>query len=817
MPSLSAEISLRPIRFGFLVNPGNRIALRKALTATTCLWGGRYNPMIPILRKVPPWWDRHKHHFDTARSIANGYLDQFEPDFLVETEIGLAENLGYASDRVISIGLLLRRDGEKNSKGVGTDVYDLYRHMHRTEYQFERRQGSDVALITSANADMQDFLSCVFGTFPQDEELSYYEKAFRDAFNPTEIILSSENIESYYRRPLFSPLHIGSSNLEVEFHNYEDFTLYVLDAHSPVDLIDYWNLRIFNGNILPVPIQWANELSVYARQLIRDSHRPLPNNSNGVMMNATVQIGRSIKESEIEGIYRKSFQVTEPHANVRRDWYPSIWRETPEFVVRSTRSTVSASSETQDFEIPDEGGHITLHSLHPSFVEEHGNAYRWANVIALREHGSTHAYSICAPISYRPQSELNFRHGIAGALKTMEGFVVFATFKKIQNYWEIITGEKAVAAWMAEQGIKTEMSPAGRTTHELIRAMNGVVGLRSLANADIVKLLNTVATSPSKTIQQQNFFNRVSAATKDDHWLDHAGQTLVKRGALELGLELRCSICVSWSWHSISDLSDKVRCGLCRRTFSFPSIDTSNSGKTRWAYRLAGPFALDDFARGGYSSALAIRFFSDVIGRFNTKIAWSAGVCMTSPSGGKLEADFILWYQRSGFRGIDYPTQLVFGETKSFGRLKDLKTDSVELFRAEDIARMKAIATRYPSSIIVFATLRLPEQLSQKDVGRLRALAEWGQLLNSDTRRPRAFVMLLTGTELFSSHSVVDSWKKSSFSELKAPDEYQLHYLPMLTEYLQMRYLKMPSFHESWEKRTKKRRQAKKDLLLPDS
>ncbi len=104
MNSIRVDIRLRPIRFGFLVRPTDKAKILEIFRLNTCLWGGMFNPIIPFLECVPSWWERHGFRFENAKQIINGYLDFFEPDFLVEAEEGLANGLGYDSERVLRLG-----------------------------------------------------------------------------------------------------------------------------------------------------------------------------------------------------------------------------------------------------------------------------------------------------------------------------------------------------------------------------------------------------------------------------------------------------------------------------------------------------------------------------------------------------------------------------------------------------------------------------------------------------------------------------------------------------------------------------------------
>jgi len=87
--------------------------------------GGKVHPVIPYLKEIPIWWNRHNHHFETAEQIVNGYLDFFEPDFIVEAEPGLAKGFGFDKDRVLQLSSLLVREGDRDREGHGLSVFSL--------------------------------------------------------------------------------------------------------------------------------------------------------------------------------------------------------------------------------------------------------------------------------------------------------------------------------------------------------------------------------------------------------------------------------------------------------------------------------------------------------------------------------------------------------------------------------------------------------------------------------------------------------------------------------------------------------------------
>ena len=153
-----------------------------------------------------------------------------------------------------------------------------------------------------------------------------------------------------------------------------------------------------------------------------------------------------------------------------------------------------------------------------------------------------------------------------------------------------------------------------------------------------------------------------------------------------------------------------------------------------------------------------------------------------------MEADFVLWQQRKNAFGLDYPTETVFGEAKSFKGL----------FNQHDVKTMNQLAERFPGSILVFAALKEGEDFSNKEIERLKKLAQWGREYDEERQQSRAPVIILTGTELFTEYSLKQSWeeKGGKHEELikSAAISARLDNLRILADLTQQLYLGMPSY-----------------------
>ncbi|QPC45178.1 hypothetical protein HW532_04415 [Kaustia mangrovi] len=802
MSHMSVTVRLRPIRFAFLVRPTDTAALLEIFRINTCLWGGKFNPIIPIMKKIPPWWDRHEHVTETAVQVVNGYLDFFEPDFLVEASMGLAAGLGFENDRVLQLSDILTRDGDRDQRGSGLSVMDLYRDLYRSEFQFTRRHEHGIVHVAAREKKFHAFSACLAGDFPKTDGLAYFENAFIDTFDPETVVLDGDALAEFFRSGRRSALRMGHSKLNVGYHDLSDPALFVLDPTKSQDLIDYWNLRATRRDVLPVPVQWAGELSAFAKEFIKLNYRPLPDNPNGVMIQPHVMFARSIPTENLDRIYRAHFRVEIEGAIVRQDCYPPLWRSSPSFTVREMRPTLSADSKTFDAPIDPEKPELRFEGLHPEFASEYGNDHRWANVVNLRDWGLNGQVATVYPTNHRHGLFSRLNIDLEYLLSTTEGLVVFHKYRGVSQFWQFSDDATTIRKWLETKNVRSSQSDSGRATQQIVKTLSGFWGVRSIAHPEIVQLLDKISRKPgSRSIQHQEFRNRIHNITKGDIWRRKNFETLVQRNAVELGLEIKCEKCSSWSWHQLKDLGHTVNCGLCLQSFPFPVIDPSSSQHTRWSYRLVGPFALPDYAGGGYAAALTLRFFATVIGRTRAQITWSAGQELELEPTCKPEADVILWYQRKQILGNDYPTETVFGEAKSFSR---------EAFTRDDVGRMKCLAKRFPGSIIVFATMKEASDLSHREIARLRRLATWGREYLPNQRGTRAPVIMLTGTELFTAYSLKSEWEAKGGKRAKIASHglARMDNLRHLADYTQQLYLGLESYH-SWLIKKRQRRRAR--------
>jgi hypothetical protein len=103
LENIYGSVSLRPTRIGFLIRPTqqNVSQVREIIRMCTCLWGGMFNPIIPVCATLPASWRQDQFRGITGKGLADSYIRFFEPDVYVEAEAGLAKEVGITSITVV--------------------------------------------------------------------------------------------------------------------------------------------------------------------------------------------------------------------------------------------------------------------------------------------------------------------------------------------------------------------------------------------------------------------------------------------------------------------------------------------------------------------------------------------------------------------------------------------------------------------------------------------------------------------------------------------------------------------------------------------
>lgn len=809
MTTVYGSLRLRPTRIAFLVAPTNMADVRRIMQVCTCLWGGAFNPIIPVCDELPEPWKEHPFPTPTGMDVTRGYLDFFEPDVFVESESGLAARAGvadlglaYGEPRVVSLNAFFEprepRQSDPPKVPFGLTVLDVYQELYDRQFQFVRRHDSRVALF-DGSADHDPFVEAAFGGFPTEGFLAPLAKAYREVFDPLLLQPSAATWVKVTKEGRATPLRFTMHDVKREPGGYNRPILFVADPNSSLDLIDLWNLRQFATPVLPINSVWATEARETIRELVTATYRPLPRNPHGVMIHTTLQFGRSFSEDRAKEIALTLLDGLPSGSWIFKLWYDGIWHidRTEDRGVRPRRARLSAADSDIELPLTDEqkDKSVRFRSLAPGFASLYGAAKaRWVNVLRLHTYSNDESLAVVLPRDTPQQTVARMGLGGDGAIVSREGLLLPQHLKNHSEFVHLPSGAQLFGQYFEERGLTAKPSDAGRIADQVLRSIGGLARAALLAHRETLETLDKMAKSVRqfKDGTTEQYPDRARPAklwqgviekrnSQKRRPRDFALDAFVKAGILRLGLSLQCPHCLNHNWCGLREVDEQVVCDRCLKHFDFPQ-GALNFDHTPWQFRVVGPFAVPDYAGGAYATVLALRAFSENLGG-EAQLTYSTGLDIITGPDNKCEVDFAFWYRRGRALDQDEEPVLAFGEAKSFAE---------ESFRARDIERMEALANTFPGAFLVFATMK--DSLSDDEKAAIGTLALRGrELLN--TGQPRNPVVVLTATEMFSDWHIKQTWEHlgRKHKELVSPADIGLDNLWDFADLTQQLYLGLPS------------------------
>ena len=785
------NVRLRPIKLAFLVNPKDKNSLLKAIEINTFLWGGMFNPIIPTYRRIPQKWEYGPFKNPNSQSVISGYLDNFDPDYVVP----MGECANYSLDlgnreRIEDVSEILAPVEEDGVPNYGIGLFEVLHYFIEQELRFQRRYPLDIC-IPHFGTRFRPFLASVFGTFPENIDTIFWEH-FAEALGAKKIDCSASNYAEFLNpRKLFLR---RMTQFYLESIGGQQQCIFFLDATNSLDVMDYWNLRAIGWNVIPVPKQFAQ--SDKTKQLTLDfiEANYVPRYSNPeIYHHTTILKSRSISQDEHRH-FCVSLDLSPSDETYKKPkvmiptLYPRIWDDWARDADHVECCELEADTAEHDISTNQEI--IRFKTLDPKFINRFGGygKSRFANEIELRLYDDTELFAAVIPEGGRELARVIGGFNLFDWRLSRKGLVYLSRHSKRTVSLSLPQAEAIVTKWLELRGWTVELSPAGRNAKQMIRQLGGVNGTWILAKEGIVELLGEMNSSDEKSMLEVDLRGRIAKianqmtpeiANQTKHKRNEAIkriqerilQQLTKKKVLQLGMEIQCPVCARSPWYSVKDADYELQC-RCLEWISFPPA----SKEIKWSYRTLGPFSFPKQAHGAYTVLLTLHFFSFLLDGAITPL-----MSFTAEKGKvEMEADLALFFQGSKFG--DSKTEVIFAECKTFNA-----------FQKKDADRMINLGDAFPGSVLVFATLK--KSLSQKEKTILRPVVNRSRKYRKNDR-PFNPVLILTGTELFSELDLSQSWEEAGGIRATFAQSSALANLLELCDLTQQIYLDMDSWYQ---------------------
>jgi hypothetical protein len=788
MKSGTIAQTLRPIKLAFLVNLAEKEEILKVVGLNSYLWGGPFNPIIPVFKRTPRSWSTKFLKTPQAHDILTGYLDNYDPDYVVTVGSVSKQDIRIQNRTVIAFDEIVETISEDGTVNYGLSLFELLNFFIGTELRFIRRE--PISFLFPEFDESDPFLASIFGVLPKKLQ-GYFQTHFESILKPVRKPCSISDYAEFLAPGHWFFRRLASLYIRTESGQTmgKEDCLFILDKNSLIDVIDYWNLRAIGWKVIPVAKQslGTSITQQLCTDFIKESYYPYRGNPQIHHM-ASIMKGRSIVETEFDQLTKGLMSNIPPSASrptvLLCHHYPRIWDEWARD--KDGVECCDLEADTKNSDVIDNEGQIKCRTLDPAFIRRFGGSGglpRFANGIELKFFGEKEPLAETFPEADNRLAKALHTYGGDHWRFSKRGMVYLASHINWSINMAVPKAEDLMVEWFKMQNWPVELSAPGKIAKQMIKQLGGLWHLGTLADAGLIALLELL--SDGKHMDQNAIkaqINKIANHSRFRKSPDRILKHLVDIQMIRLGLDIKCDACGLYSWFSVKDADYELQCPKCLEKYPLPAHSTKD---IRWSYKAYGSFALPNKAYGVYGTLLTLRFFSRVLDGSTSPLLSAKGIL----DGKEVEMDLSILYQESRFGNSD--VELVFAECKTGGE-----------FQSKDIRRMKYVAERFPGAVLVFSTLKA--ELTDREKRILRPLVNRGRKYWK-TGRPHNPVLILTGCELFAEIAPPYCWKNAGTAAAKYADLHLHEGLNTLCDLTQQIYLGMDSNAAYHEQRRMKR------------
>jgi hypothetical protein len=704
-------LDYRPVRIGWVIPDRNIDHLVTMATWNTCLWGGRYNCVIPAQ--------------DTE--LSERLVSCFAIDVLLPVQPN--EAVKAFIDRFPH--LKLHRWDDSIFHEYDCEFADIRHALRRVAAHQDQDLAERLRIpVWKADDPLSALFATEFGSYPaSNANVADYKGGVKSAFGTEDIELSVEDELPITLLEAISPLQLTGYDTSLS-RNRRGWLSdgVVLGSVADFDaLVMFWNLRAAGASIVFYDQTQGARLRPFANAFLDRFRKPSLDREAEV--NFWIRYDRPGDES----------------------WKPDLeLRGLPISLIDGRSSSLWNGMNV----VPQRLNFSLVHrDVIPTYAEADGKAdasfalpgrpFTDDDVDSLRQ---KYAVVVDATRYGPPDAELTFETPFVPRLNEFYGRNFHFEYDAARSQLgRLDAGAIAIISSISTQQLRVrafrvfdwmkaffdltrldiERSEPGLRTQRLIAQLGGLQDCRVLKIRGVRNLLRKFGVDQSFTRSgAMEAIRDVDPTTgvvgldafKDLHFEfrsrrdmkpDDVLRYLLERRVFRTGLELTCPNCRLVSWLHLDDIKTVSSCSYCDHSYDV----TPQLRDRDWRYRRSGIFGRDDDQLGGVPVALTLQQLStslhDGVLMYSTAMSFRPNGADIEPC----ESDFVAVV--AGRLGIsERPVQIVFGEAKTEG-----------LIDAQDIRKLGKLADAVPRELAqVYILLSKTGMFSPDEIAIARTL-----------------------------------------------------------------------------------------------
>lgn len=613
MNTATTYVSYRPVRFGWCIRENNWDDLRSAIRLTTTLWGGRFNPIIPV---------------GGNRALSESLVRLFGVDALFP----IVDDRSL-KDFIASFSWLTWPNFEQ-SLFIGDDAafLDIY-HPARHLFQQRIKDDSDPDFHLTQfewNADdpLSDFFLSYFGSYPSKEEIPHdYEGLVREGLRSQTVKLSPNDELFEFHLQAYTPLRL--TKFMLEWHAPPDHAnrgLYVGDANNFEDMTNFWNLRAADIDLLFYDKGHKKRFARIKSAFLEEHSDIFPSDSD----DSDHAVALWARPEELKDTLSAEIATTPNSKKLHYVMYaamPEIWNDRN---VKPSRFHIQTPRRSILGTIADDPPVVSFQLPEPPFFPE------------IELHHQQAVVRLSSISHYAPDSEDTFDAPCVAELNPFYGAKLYNSRRAVRVEPEgigIITSlttsnlhihsllkRDLICEMFRLSGMTLEISQPGRIASRLIHQMGGIQGCRVFKIPGVRDLIESVG--PQEAFTRTNAICRIGRndpVTSLPHFEEyehlyierrdrgplkpeHAFVFLLKMGVFQVGLSLTCNQCELEFWIPLDEVRTDTKCEYCGKGF----LITPQLKDRDWRFRRSGLFGKDNHQEGSVPVVVTLQQLSTV-------------------------------------------------------------------------------------------------------------------------------------------------------------------------------------------------------------
>lgn len=676
--TLSVDVIYRPIRIGLCIRDDVN-DYKKALKLTHTLWGGRYNPIIPI----------------ENGKIAEKLIKLFRIDLLFpvvneQPIIKFIEDFSYLPWPSGLEYKLFAKNRDLSNKAVFLDIYHSIQLLRSKLIQDNYYNKLNIHLIDwHADDPLANIFESMFGSYPSSEELDIeYDELISSNLETKCLVLEPDKSVPNFLLEVKTRNWLSAYGIKGTLPWWKSDWLnpgfYIGNANDFDDLVVFWNLRACGIKLIFYDPQFESSLNglknSYLESLQKNNKRfSIWAKQKKLEKLDLIPFGNNVRLCPIDelGLWN-GLNIKSPYWYFQKEIVLGFLSETdPKTISIQLPKKPICDEQSAFFQ------HLVASIQVRGDIFDNEQTFRSFYVPELNEFYGRNCHFIWNESRLEP-----------------EGLGIIMDAGSSSLSLKALNTKELIAALFLQFSIQIMPSEAGRKASRIIQQLGGIQACRVFKIKGVRDLIKKYKASKSftrsnaiQTIGQndpklgkpdfkkyERLFLRPRPVNKSltPH---EVFDFLSKKGIFRVGLKIRCTHCELEFWRSLEEVKSKNTCEYCGNDFEI----ISQLKDRDWFYRRSGIFGLDDDQAGGIPVVLTLQqLHANDMSLDKFLYVTSMNIRSDSVNINKCESDFIILSQDH-----DCKISLIFAECKTG-----------DAITAQDANNLRKLADAFPKDRI---------------------------------------------------------------------------------------------------------------------